>query len=130
MLGGLALNGMVSAVNLQVDRLDPAARDTSYLLTSLVDEETGVRGYIISGQQSFLAPYRQGRNQTASSIAELHRLVDAYPALRPRLHAVETQADLWRSQYADPAIAAVMAHQHGPGRTRDDGQERLRPAPC
>jgi signal transduction histidine kinase len=122
-LGGLALNGMVSAVNLQVDRLDPAVRDTSYLLTSLVDEETGVRGYIITGQQSFLAPYRRGVTQTASSIAGLHRLVDAYPALRPRLHTVETQADLWRSQYADPAITAVVHHQQVPASLETTGKK-------
>ena len=108
-LGGLALNGMVSAVNLQVNRLDPAARSTSYLLTSLVDEETGVRGYIISRQQSFLAPYQQGVRQTADYISELHRLVDAYPTLRPRLHLIESQAGLWRSQYAEPAIATIMS---------------------
>ena len=128
-LGALALNGMVSAVNLQVDRLDPAARTTSYLLTSVVDEETGVRGYIITGQQSFLSPYRQGVRQTASYISELHRLVDAYPGLRPRLQAVETQANVWRSQYADAAIAAVMSHQQVPASLETTGKvdfDRLR----
>ena len=128
-LGGLALNGMVSAVNLQVNRLDPAARYTSYLLTSLVDEETGVRGYIISGQQSFLAPYRQGRTQTAGYVAGLHRLLDAYPALRPRLRTVETQANLWRSQYADPAITAITHHRQVPPSLETTGKsdfDRLR----
>ena len=128
-LGGLALNGMVSAVNLQVNRLDPAARNTSYLLTSLVDEETGVRGYIISRQQSFLAPYRQGARQTAGYLAELHRLVDAYPALRPRLHAVESQAGRWRSQYAEPAIATIMSGKQVPPALETTGKtdfDRLR----
>lgn len=109
-LGGLALNAMISAVNLQVDRLDPAARNTSYLLTSLVDEETGIRGYIITGQQSYLAPYRRGLVQTASHVTALHRLLDPYPALRRRLRTVEGQADLWRAQYADPAVAVIMHH--------------------
>ena len=128
-LGALALNGMVSAVNLQVNRLDPAARTTSYLLTSLVDEETGVRGYIITGQQSFLAPYQRGLRETAGYISELHRLVDAYPALRPRLHAVEIQAEVWRNQYADPAIASLMRHQKVPASLETTGKtdfDRLR----
>jgi len=121
-LGALALNGMVSAVNLQVNRLDPAARTSSSMLTSLVDEETGVRGYIITGQQSFLAPYQQGVGQAARNLAELHNLVDAYPALRPRLRAIETQANLWRSQYAAPAIAAIMSHQQVPDSLETTGQ--------
>ena len=109
-LGGIALNSMISAVNLQINRLDPAARDTSYLLSSLLSEETGVRGYIITGRQSFLAPYHQGLAQTAGYIDGLHNLVDPYPALRRRLATVEAQAGLWRTQYADPAIVTIMRH--------------------
>jgi hypothetical protein len=78
LLGGLALNSMVSAVNLQVDRLDPSARETSYLLASLLNEETGVRGYLLTGRQSFLLPYRDGLTQTAGYIAGLHNLLDPY----------------------------------------------------
>ncbi|HYS32436.1 MAG TPA: ATP-binding protein [Streptosporangiaceae bacterium] len=110
LVGGLALNGMVGAVDLQINRLDPAARETSNLLSSLLGEETGVRGYILTGQQSFLAPYRDGVVQTAGHLARLHGLVDPYPALGRRLRAVEAQADLWRTGYAAPAVATVMQH--------------------
>jgi len=110
LLGGLALNSMVSAVNLQINQLDPAARETSYLLSSLLSEESGVRGYVLTGQQSFLAPYQRGLVQTAGHLARLHGLVDPYPALGRRLRTVETQADLWRTDYAAPAIATVAQH--------------------
>lgn len=109
-IGGLALNSLISAVDLQVNRLDPAARENSYLLTSLVDEETGVRGYIITRQGSYLQPYHQGIAKAATYVAALHRLVDAYPKLRADLHAVQTRAATWRSSYAEPAIAGVTAH--------------------
>ncbi len=107
LLGGLALNSMVSAVNLQVDRLDPSARETSYLYTSLLNEETGVRGYLLTGRQSFLLPYREGVTQTTGYITRLHNLLDPYPALSLRLRDVETRANLWRTKYADPAVATV-----------------------
>src|SRR6266700_6550713 len=110
LVGGLALNGMVGAVDLQINRLDPAARETSNLLSSLLGEETGVRGYILTGQQSFLAPYRDGVVQTAGHLARLHGLVAPYPALGRRLRAVEAQAELWRTGYAAPAVATVMQH--------------------
>jgi signal transduction histidine kinase len=108
-LGGLALNSMVSATDLQVSRLDPAARRTSYLLAAALNEETGVRGYIITGQPSFLTPYHQGVAESARQIRSLHGLTDAYPRLRSRLHAIEQQADVWQAKYAEPAIAAVRA---------------------
>lgn len=108
-LGGLALNTMVSAVDQQVSRLDPGARITSNLLAALLNEETGVRGYIIAGQESFLEPYTQGQASSAHQIKALHKLLDDYPRLRVRLRAVERRATIWRDQYAEPAIAQVRA---------------------
>jgi signal transduction histidine kinase len=105
-LGGLALNSLVSAVNVQVNRLDPAARTTSYVLVSLLNEETGVRGYLLTGERSFLAPYHQGMRQTAADLRTLNRLVGPYPDLRPRLRAAERAADVWQAQYAGPAVSA------------------------
>ena len=114
-LGGLALNSMVSAVDLQVNQLDPGATRSSYLLAAVLNEETGVRGYIITSQPSFLQPYRQGVTESAAQIRSLHRLIDAYPRLRTLLHAAERQADIWRFRYAEPAIAGVRAG-HSPGK--------------
>ena len=107
LFGGLALNSMISAVNLQINRLDPAARDTSSLLSSLLTAENGVRGYIITSRQSFLTPYHSGLTQTAASLAGLHQLIDPYPGLARRLGTVETRASAWRTDYARPAIATV-----------------------
>ena len=107
LLGGLALNSMISAVNLQINRLDPAARDTSSLLPSLLNAENGVRGYVITGRPSFLTPYHNGLAQTAGYLAGLHQLIDPYPGLARRLRTVETSASAWRTDYAQPAIATV-----------------------
>src|SRR5215469_16684225 len=109
LLGGLALNSMISAVNLQINRLDPAARDTSSLLSSLLTAENGVRGYIITSRQSFLTPYRTGLAQTAGYLTGLHQLIDPYPGLAGRLSTVETRASAWRTDYAQPAIATVRS---------------------
>ncbi|HEX9065889.1 MAG TPA: ATP-binding protein [Streptosporangiaceae bacterium] len=108
-LGGLALNSMVSAVDLQVNRLDPGARSSSYLLAAALNEETGVRGYIITRQQSFLQPYHQGVAESHRQIRALHQLIDAYPRLRVRLDQVEKQAAIWDNRYAEPTIASVKA---------------------
>jgi signal transduction histidine kinase len=109
LLGGLALNSMVSAVNVQVNTLDPAGRTTDALLASFLNQETGVRGYILTTQRSFLVPYTQGTSAAARETASLHQLVGSYPQLRHDLGVVQRQADLWRTAYAQPAIAAVMA---------------------
>ena len=114
-LGAVALNGMISAVNVQVNRLDPALRHTDGLLASLLDQETGVRGYLLTGQRSFLQPYQLGVRQAASDEAKLHAVIDVDPALRRDLLATERRADAWRTAYAAPAIAAAGdRHQPSP----------------
>jgi len=109
-LGGLALNSMIGALNLQVDRLDPAARETTYLLASLLNEETGVRGFIITNRADFIAPYRQGLVQSAAYERSLFRLVGPYNKLRRDLRTIEHQAAKWRSDYADAAISTAERH--------------------
>jgi signal transduction histidine kinase len=108
-LGGLALNSLVSAVGVQVNRLDPAARTTSNLLASLLDEETGVRGYVLTRDQSFLQPYQRGVTQTAGHVRVLQGLIDTYPGPRAQLRAVAAAADQWRTQYAEPAVAMAKS---------------------
>jgi PAS domain S-box-containing protein len=55
-------------------------RDT---LIQLLNEETGVRGYLITGDRSSLQPYDAGRPTAAADLAALHRLT----ARRPQIAA-------------------------------------------
>src|ERR1700757_1294833 len=40
--------------------IDPAALAAQQLYTALLNQETGVRGYALSAEPDFLAPYTQG----------------------------------------------------------------------
>ncbi|MDA0572655.1 CHASE3 domain-containing protein, partial [Burkholderia gladioli] len=44
------------------------------MLASMVNMETGVRGYVISGDEKFLDPYRTGQSQFAKSYEVIHAL--------------------------------------------------------
>jgi PAS domain S-box-containing protein len=53
-------------------------RDT---LIEMLNEETGVRGYLISGDQSSLQPYRDARAALAGDMAALNRLATRRPEI-------------------------------------------------
>lgn len=108
---GFGVANMVSAVNLQVDRLDPALRYSSYLNNALINEETGVRGYALTHQLSFLQPYQAGTAAAPADAAMLANLVARYPELRADLTTVVDQANRWHADYAVPTIAAVAKHR-------------------
>jgi len=50
------------------------------VLTLLVDAETGVRGYVLTGTPSFLDPYHQALQRLPAAMAELGSLIQDNPA--------------------------------------------------
>ena len=67
----------------------PASNAARVLLASLVDQETGERGYIITGDAVYLAPYRTAIGRTQRQFARLRaRTPDD---LRPRIARLEAE---------------------------------------
>jgi signal transduction histidine kinase len=107
-VGALAVLNLSSNRGRVVSTLDPAALQVEELGNSLLNQETGVRGYALSAQPSFLAPYNNGTAQEQAAIASLRRALGQLPpAAKPDLASVAAQAHYWRIQYAEPAIALV-----------------------
>lgn len=103
-LAGLALVMVLrqadQALTEQAQRTFPARLAASQLLTSLVDQETGLRGYALTGDQQFLEPYRQGLVDGQAARAELERLVGSDDPARLSLLTVDAAITAWRDQYA------------------------------
>ncbi len=70
-----------------VNTLDPAAFHASQLEVELLNQETGVRGYALSAQQAFLAPYYEGLAGQARQVATLRQLLAGMPAATGRTRA-------------------------------------------
>ena len=93
-----------------VNVVDRARLVSESLLADYVNEETGVRGYILSRQTVFLQPYTEGTISANTDRQELGRLEAQDPTSRSLLARVDRAAQVWRSQFALPAMAAT---QHG-----------------
>ncbi|GLY23617.1 sensor histidine kinase [Micromonospora sp. NBRC 101691] len=77
------------------------------LFNALLDQETAVRGYAVSGDRQDLLPYESGVEQERDRIESMGRLAGDYPAVRGELDAVRVQAERWRQAVAVPVITAV-----------------------
>ncbi len=96
----VALRQADNATSDQVQRTFPARLAASQLLTSLVDQETGLRGYALTGDQAFLEPYRQGLRDERRARVELERLIPPGDPARLDLLSVDAAITAWREQYA------------------------------
>jgi signal transduction histidine kinase len=112
--GAFALVSLRDARNQVVDVIDPAALQAQQLDNSLVNQETGVRGYALSAQQTFLTPYTDGMTEEQTALNSLTQLAGKLPAgTSADIHSVAIQAHAWRTQYAEPTISQV-SHTHKP----------------
>lgn len=65
-------------------------RNTAILLSALQDAETGQRGYLITGRDSYLDPYRAGSKAVAEAADELRKLTADNPNQQRRLDALQS----------------------------------------
>jgi signal transduction histidine kinase len=115
-VGGLAaLTAMDSNNNLDVllNKTGPMRIDGQELYSAYLDQETGVRGYVLSRSPGNLKPYEQGVTTERSLLAQLDTLNSAHgtAAIRTDLKLVRDRAGDWQHNVAEPAIAAAQAGQ-------------------
>ncbi len=108
-LAGLSLARVNAAQHRQVDRLDPASKVADDLFISLLNQETGLRGYALTRQDTYLQPYTQGRTQTDVDLRRLHGLLTPEPAVSAQLDKLESAARKWQQDYTVKTLATIRA---------------------
>ncbi|WP_018634830.1 PP2C family protein-serine/threonine phosphatase [Parafrankia elaeagni] len=91
------------------DRLDPAATTTALLLADFVDQESAVRGYLITEQPNVLGPYSESDRTIPQQMNRLQQLLADFPDLLRDTAAVGTAYQAWRSDVAEPEVTAMEA---------------------
>jgi len=87
-------------------RLTPANQIVRDLLADFVEQETGVRGYVITGDRDFLDSFQRGRRRADAAVADLRALTDRDTQINRALEEVLDAQDSWRRFAAGPEIAA------------------------
>ena len=113
-LGVVAIVRLTHVRSTVLDRNGPAVLAQLSLLTSLLDQESGVRGYALTGSAQFLAPYRSGRATERAAFATLARTLHGadMAASRRATAVVRARANAWHANYAEPTIRAVRRAGH------------------
>lgn len=107
-----ALNVSINASE-TVRELNTAQNAYRELTTALVDAETGERGYVITGESSFLEPYNNAQQRIEAAIQALSRFAAEHPAQETdamRADEIERLYTQWRMAVAEPVIAARRRH--------------------
>lgn len=80
------------------------------VLSQLKDAETGKRGYVITGQEAYLAPYYQAEAQVKPQIERLQRQMAEYPEQHNRIRLLEQLTD---EQFAELKQTITLRKKSG-----------------
>ena len=95
---------------------------TTALLAFLGDAETGQRGFLLTGNERYLEPYRRALTEIPTTLDalgrveasrgrphELQRIDSLKPMVRDKLNELAQTIELRRSQGLDPALALIRS---------------------
>jgi PAS domain S-box-containing protein len=91
-----------------VDHTDQVLDQSGRLLKLLVDVETGMRGYLVTGDETLLQPYLEGTKRFDSEFRALYKLVDDSSPQKQRLEDIRAGYVGWVG-YTDKVIALRQA---------------------
>ena len=97
--------GLAKVTTGWVDHTHEVLASAAGLVAAAVDMETGMRGYLLTGEDDFLAPYQDGKTSFLVEILALQKSVDDNPAQVARLERVKGAMQQWIDQVTEPAIA-------------------------
>ncbi|MDQ7978589.1 response regulator [Paraburkholderia sp. SARCC-3016] len=100
---------LVSTVN-WVEHSERVIGDANEALRLAVDRESSLRGFLLTGDDAFLAPYQAGQPRFQSQIAELTGLVSDNPPQIEKLKTIQAIQARWNT-YAQQMIDAKRKHQ-------------------
>jgi signal transduction histidine kinase len=133
----LVVSGAFGALVIAVDDLRDSgrlARDTRDELIALdaverlvIDLETGLRGFVITGEEGFLEPWNEARAALPELVNELELLVAESPAQSRRARAITRAVESYINDYGIP-LAAAARRGETPARNvaaTEEGKERV-----
>ena len=105
--GGLLMRRTDELSRELIDNIQPARVQAYALQAALGDQETAVRGYVITADKQFLDPYYAGQAAEKQAAQNIRERVGTRPELISDLDEIEGAATTWRTSYAEPIVADV-----------------------
>jgi signal transduction histidine kinase len=108
-----------------LNRIDPARVTVADVRAAVLDQETGVRGYVLTRDQRFLEPYERGRDAADTDLDRLHTALDDDDEASATLAEVEDRMDTWRTEIAVPSIEAGSEGADTTPATEDQARQQF-----
>jgi methyl-accepting chemotaxis protein len=86
------------------DHTNEVVATLNAVASAMVNSETGVRGYLVSGNKDFLDPFVNGQKTFAELLEKFRTLTSDNPAQQKRADMIAEQASIWLTTVAQEEI--------------------------
>ena len=126
--------GQANGINIHTYQV---REEVGFILESLINIETGQRGFALTGNPASLEPYTNGKESLRKHLEKAKRLTSDNPTQQERLQKLDQEQQQWLSTGIDPSIqlrrdaidgemdAVVAEVQKGKGKKGMDEMRRL-----
>lgn len=111
-VGTLLVLTLMQVSRAQVDleeEPNPARVALASVLAGYVDQETAQRGFILTGDQEFLRPYRTAPRRIDDHLAQLREQLADEPAALAAVGEMEEAHARWQAEAAEPELRAASS---------------------
>lgn len=105
-VGGLAVYDLkrMEETSQKVEHSRHILDQVASLTAAAFEMESGLRGYLLAGQERYLQPYENGSAETFAAFEELFVIVSDEPKMVERLTQAENTLRSWQTEVAEQAI--------------------------
>ena len=101
-------------------------RETERLLSAVLDEQTSLRGYLLTRDITFLEPYRtRARTNFDASFKKLYTLVKDNPGQLQQLNQIKAIYNNWQTKFAQKVLNGTANRTSLPGKTLFDPMRQI-----
>ena len=110
--------GQLQQANFWNDHTYKVLAQIDTIISGMVNQETGLRGYLVGGTPNFLEPYKSGQAEADNAVAETQHLTADNPTQQKRIDEVlKPLIKQWREIHAEPTIKLM-----GDAATREEAR--------
>jgi signal transduction histidine kinase/CheY-like chemotaxis protein len=107
----LSTGEQLNSILREITRLQEATKQLSGLMGRIIDLETGQRGFLLTGEEQYLKPYREAELQISRNFREVDEALSEYPEAREEIAAIE---DALGKKRGEIATSLQIYQQQGP----------------
>ncbi len=107
-----AVQSQVKDARLRTNLSYEARNELEQLLVQALNQQTGLRGYRLAGEERFLVPFRDGEAAFAVHLNKARLLLRDNPQQSAQLDLIEATLTEWRNDIARPLIALGLGPEN------------------